>query len=62
MSLMFSLGVAVEGAKGLAREVALCKVQRPVFCLPYYPRFPGVGASLRKRHRVLLAIDVDARE
>ena len=55
------------GACPLSREVALRKVarttnQRPVFCLPYDPRLPGVAAILRKRHRALLARDMDARE
>ena len=62
-----SVAAAVERARGLSREVALRKVtrptnQRPVFCLPYDPRLPGVAAILRRRHRALLARDVDARE
>ena len=28
--------------------------QRPVFCLPYDPRLPGVAGLLRKRHKALL--------
>ena len=53
--------------KGLSREVALEKVprpanQRPVFCLPYDPRLPGIAKILRKRHQALLSRDVDARE
>ena len=36
--------------------------QRPVFCLPYDPRLPRVAAILRRRHRALLARDIDARE
>ena len=62
-----SVAAAVVRASGLSREVALRKVarptnQRPVFCLPYDPRLPGVASILRKRHRALLARDVDARE
>ena len=62
-----SVSAAVERARSLSREVALRKVtrptnQRPVFSLPYDPRLPGVSAILRKRHRALLARDVDARE
>ena len=62
-----SVAAAVERAGGLSREVALRKVarptnQRPVFCLPYDPRLPGVAAILRKRHRALLVRDRDARE
>jgi len=43
-----SVLAALERAKGLSREVALEKVprsanQRPVFCLPYDPRLPGVA-------------------
>ena len=58
---------AIVRAKGLSREVALEKVprsanQRPVFCLPYDPRLPGIAKILRKRHQALLSRDVDARE
>ena len=58
---------AVERARQLSRQVALKKVprpnnQRPVLCLPYDPRLPSISAILKKRHRALLARDVDARE
>ena len=58
---------AIVRAKGLSREVALEKVprlanQRPVFCLPYDPRLPGIAKILRKRHQALLSRDIDVRE
>ena len=54
-----SVSAAMERARGLSRSVALEKVprpanQRPVFCLPYDPRLPGVAGLLRKRHKDLL--------
>ena len=60
-----SVSAAMERARGLSRSLALEKVprpanQRPVFCLPYDPRLPGVAGLLRKRHKALLARDVDA--
>ena len=62
-----SVSAAMERARGLSRSLALEKVprpanQRPVFCLPYDPRLPGVAGLLRKRHKALLARDVDARQ
>ena len=62
-----SVTAAVERARGLSRQVALQKVphranQRPVFCLPYDPRLPGVASILRKRHTALLSRDMDAKE
>ena len=55
-----SMAAAMERSRGHSREVALVKVarpsnQRPVFCLPYNPRLPGVAAILRKRQKALLA-------
>ena len=54
-----SVSAAMERARRLSRSVALEKVprpanQRPVFCLPYDPRLPGVAGLLRKRHKALL--------
>ena len=57
----------MERARQLSRQATLQKVprpanQRPVFCLPYNPRLPGVAAILKKRHQALLSRDIDARE
>ena len=62
-----SVTASLDRARRLSRAVALIKVprlanQRPVFCMPYDPRLPGVAGILRKRHRALLARDVDAQE
>ena len=62
-----SVADAMVRARGLSRIVSLKKVarptnQRPVLCLPYDPRLPGVANILRKRHTALLARDRDARE
>ena len=58
---------ALNRARGLSRSTALVKVQRPenqrpVFSVPYDPRLPGISGILKKRHKALLARDVDARE
>ena len=62
-----SVSAAVERARQLSRQATLQKVprpanQRPVFCLPYNPRLPGVATILKKRHQALLSRDIDARE
>ena len=56
-----------EAAIDLSREFPLEKVprpanQRPVLCLPYDPRLPGIAKILRKRHQALLNRDVNTRE
>ena len=58
---------AIDRAKTLSRTTILVKTQpaenkRPVFCLPYDARLPGISDILRRRHRALLANDVDAQE
>ena len=62
-----SVKAAIDRAKLLTRNQVLEKVQkkanqRPVFCVPYDPRLPGITAILRRRHSALLSRDVDARE
>ena len=54
-----SVASAMERARGPSRELALQKVprpakKRPVFCMPYDPRLPGVASILMKRHKALL--------
>ena len=62
-----SVKAALDKARSLSRTAILVKTQpsqnqRPVFCLPYDARLPGITDILRKRHRALLANDVDANE
>ena len=62
-----SVRAALDKARTLSRTAILVKTQtsqnqRPVFCLPYDARLPGITDILRKRHKALLTNDVDARE